>query len=639
MPEAKHQLAAIMFTDIVGYTALMGEDEEKGFALLESNRQLQKPLIESYNGKWHKEMGDGVLASFSSVSDAVYCAAAIQQESKSKSGLNLRIGIHLGEVVFEKEDVFGDGVNIASRLEALAPEGEIYISEAVFNNIENKQGIHAQFVKEETLKNIRHPVRIYQLGSTTPTLPVMDTNKRSIAVMPFVNMSNDPEQEFFSEGISEEIINAIVQLPNLKVAGRTSSFSFKGKNEDLRLIGNKLGVANILEGSVRKFANKVRITVQMINASTGFHLWSKKYDRELDDVFQVQDEIALEIAKQLEITLSGEQSIPRSRQQTQNIDAYQLYYKGRSLFYRRGKSLFEGLKCFEKALEIDPDYALACSGLADSYIMLSFHGYLSPEESWGKAIPAAQKALKYGSDLGETHNTLAVIALLHDRKLEEAEKEFKRALELNPTHLQARVWYGHFYLTVTRQNFKGGIEQLKIATENDPLSSYAHACYSLTFTTKDKFDEAISSAKYAVELDSESWVARYALGNAYHWSGKLNKALDEYIVALEISGRHAWTLYLQVLTHLKMNQQEAALKIFKEMEARYRDHYLPPSCLAIAAAALGQNEKALELAHIAVDIVDPYLSYVVITYHESEILSAIPGFGQIIQRLGYEHLK
>ena len=639
MPEATRQLVAIMFTDIVGYTSLMGSDEQKAMELLKVNRAIQRPLIEAYNGKWHKEMGDGTLTSFPTASEAVYCALEIQDKLKDNNDLNLRIGIHVGEIILEDGDVFGDGVNIASRLEALAPDGGIYISEVVFRNIENKKDFNAQFVKEETLKNVQHPVKIYQLGPTSNTSPILEITDQSIAVLPFVNMSNDPDQEYFSEGISEEIINTIVQLPNLRVVGRTSSFSFKGQNEDLRVIGKKLGVKNILEGSIRKSGNNVRITIQLIEASTGFHLWSKKYDRELDDVFKIQDEIALEIADQLKITFKGPEETPKTRVQTQDIDAYQLYYKGRSLFYRRGKSLFEGLKCFEKALEIDPDYALACSGLADSYIMLSFHGYLSPEESWGKAIPAAQKALKYGSDLGETHNTLAVIALLHDRKLEEAEKEFKRALELNPTHLQARVWYGFFYLTVARQNFKGGIEQLKIATENDPLSSYAHACYSLTFTTKDKFDEAISSAKYAVELDSESWVARYALGYAYHWSGKLNKALDEYIVALEISGRHAWTLYLQVLTHLKMNQQEAALKIFKEMEARYRDHYLPPSCLAIAAAALGQNEKALELAHIAVDIVDPYLSYVVITYHESEILSAIPGFGQIIQRLGYEHLK
>ncbi|MEK0326373.1 MAG: hypothetical protein QQN63_11785, partial [Nitrosopumilus sp.] len=187
--------------------------------------------------------------------------------------------------------------------------------------------------------------------------------EKSIAVLPFVNMSSDPEQEFFCEGISEEIINTIVQLPDLRVVGRTSSFCFKGKNEDLRSVGSTLGVSKILEGSVRKSGNRVRITAQLVEASTGFHLWSKKYDRELDDVFKIQDEISAEIASQLKITFAGTQSLPKSRQQTKNVEAYQLYNKGRSLFYQRGMSLFEALQCFRAALEIDSSYALAYSGL------------------------------------------------------------------------------------------------------------------------------------------------------------------------------------------------------------------------------------------------------------------------------------
>jgi len=637
MPKQSRQLAAIMFTDIVGYTALMGEDETKAFRFLKRNREIQKPIIQEFEGNWLKEIGDGILASFNNVSDAVNCAKKIQEQVKKERGLRLRIGLHEGEVVFQDQDVFGDGVNIASRLQEMAPAGEIYVSEAVFRNIENKNDIDAQFVNEEILKNVRHPVRIYQIGRSAHISPISEITDRSIAVLPFVNMSNDPDQDFFSEGISEEIINTIVQLPNLRVAGRSSSFSFKDKSEDLRVIGKKLGVKNILEGSVRKFANRVRITVQLIEASSGFHLWSKKYDRELDDVFKIQDEIAVEIADQLKITFAEAQSMPKSRQQTQNIEAYQLYYKGRSLFYQRGTSLFEGLKYFRAALDIDPNYALASSGLADSYVMLSFHGYLSPAECWAEAIPAAQKALKYGPDLGETHNTLAVIALLHDRNLEDAGKEFKRALELNPTHLQARVWYGFFYLVLARLKFKEGVEQCRIATENDPLSTYAHSCYALALSNTDKFEESIASAKYAVELDPDAWITRYALGYCYHWAGELDKALQEYQIDLEISNRHAWSLSLLVLALLKMNRRDEALKIFKEMEARYRDHYLPPSNLAIAAAALGKDKYALELAHTAVDIIDPYLPYIVTIYKESEALRKIPGFEKILERLGYSH--
>ncbi len=237
MPEPSRQLAAIMFTHIVGYTKLMGEDEEAAFELLEKNRLVQRPIIERFNGRWLKEIGDGVLASFSTVSEAVYCAKAIQEACLKEDHLKLRIGIHQGEVVFEGEDVFGDGVNIASRLEPLAPIGGILVSESVFRNIENKKGIDASFVKEETLKNVKHPVRIYEVRTGTIESPATQQIEKSIAVLPFLNMSTDPEQAFFSDGISEEIINAIVQLPDLKVVGRTSSFSFKGVNEDLRTVG------------------------------------------------------------------------------------------------------------------------------------------------------------------------------------------------------------------------------------------------------------------------------------------------------------------------------------------------------------------------------------------------------------------
>ena len=222
---------------------------------------------------------------------------------------------------------------------------------------------------------------------------------KSIAVLPFVNMSNDPEQEYFSDGISEEIINLLVQLPDLKVAGRTSAFSFKKKNKDIRFIGEKLNVNTILEGSVRRSGTRIRITAQLIEASTGFHLWSQKFDRELNDVFRIQDEIASAIVDQLQISLSGRHAEPKERVQTQNVEAYQLYLKGMAFFYKRGLDMFEGLRCFEAALKLDPDYALALVGVADTYTMLCFHSYLPPEEGWPKASEAAGRALELGPDM------------------------------------------------------------------------------------------------------------------------------------------------------------------------------------------------------------------------------------------------
>ena len=415
------QLAVIMFTDIVGYTALMGNDEEKGLSILNENRKLQKPIIEEFKGRWIKELGDGVMASFNTVSDAVNAAIRIQSDSDAIPNLQLTIGIHLGEVIFENEDIFGDGVNIASRIQAFAVPGSIYVSEAIHNNISNKQGIETKFVKQEKLKNVAFPIRIYEVVTAHKTdsklsskESLKEVSEKSIAVLPFVNMSNDPDQEYFCDGISEEIINTIVQYPHLKVSGRTSSFIFKGKNEDIRVIGNALGVGKILQGSIRKMGNRIRITVQLIETSNGFHLWSKKYDRQLDDIFAIQDEIAKEIGTQLNLTLSAGSKKLEGRQQTQNLEAYELYLKGRGLFYKRGTALLEALDCFKKALEIDKTYALASSGLADTYVMLILHAYLPASDNWKHAIKAANTAFQYGPELAETYNSKAIISLFYE---------------------------------------------------------------------------------------------------------------------------------------------------------------------------------------------------------------------------------
>jgi adenylate cyclase len=286
------QLAAVMFTDIVGYTALMGDDEQRAFEILNKSRSLQKPLIEQHGGKWIKELGDGVLATFSTVTDAVNCACYIIKGCKSINDLKLRIGIHQAEVVFENNDVFGDGVNIAARLQSIAPVGGIYISETVRSNVANKKEINTRFIKEEILKHVKEPIRIYEvvIGAMEISQRSIKTGYKetknviagkSIAVLPFINMSNDPEQEYFSDGMAEEILNSLSHLKDLKVAGRTSSFQFKGKNVDLLEIGRKLGVGTVLEGSVRKQGNKLRITAQLINVEDGFHLWSGKYQESM----------------------------------------------------------------------------------------------------------------------------------------------------------------------------------------------------------------------------------------------------------------------------------------------------------------------------------------------------------------------
>lgn len=329
-------------------------------------------------------------------------------------------------------------------------------------------------------------------GSTASPFPL--SNEKSIAVLPFVNMSDDPEHDYFSDGISEEIINTLVQLPNLKVAGRTSAFSFKNRNEDLRFIAERLNLNAILEGSVRKSGNRIRITAQLIEASTGYHLWSQKFDLELSDVFMIQDEIAKAIVDQLRVTLSGRPVAPKERLQTQNVEAYQLYLKGMAFFYKRGLDMFEGLRCFESALRLDPDYALAHVGVSDTFTMLCFHSYMSPEEVWPKAAEAANKALELGPDMAEAHTSAATIALLCERDWKKAEAGYKKALELNPRYLQARSWYALFYLAGVRGDHEEALRNARRSIEYDPMSAYAHAILAMIASLANLHSEGIAAA-------------------------------------------------------------------------------------------------------------------------------------------------
>ena len=486
---------------------------------------------------------------------------------------------------------------------------------------------------KEILSGIKNPsakLSVSYLESQPP--PKIE---KSIVVLPFVNMSNDPEQEYFSEGISEEIINALVQIPTLKVAGRTSAFSFKNKNEDLRSIGEKLSVSNILEGSVRKSGNRIRITAQLIEASSGFHLWSQKYDRELNDVFAIQDEIAKAIVDQLQITLSGQLVEPKERTQTQNVEAYQLYLKGMAFYYKRGLDMFEGLRCFEAALKLDANYPLALAGVADSFTMLCLHSYLSPETAWPNALEASRRALELGPELAETHNAIAIIALFNERNWEKAEKEFKKALELNPTHLQARSWFALFYWQCVRGDNAEALRQAKLALENDPLSAYAYMILAVVSSLANLHEEAISAGLKAVEYDPNSFSAWQFLGVGYHWSGKLTEAIRPYNRALEISGRHIWTLTSLVVAYAEANQMQEAKIIYNELIVKSKLSYVSPTSLSMTAAVLGMNEEALLFAHDAYRRHDPYQVVTAKYWLESKSLRAIPGFTEILKMLAY----
>jgi len=479
--------------------------------------------------------------------------------------------------------------------------------------------------------------RVHRSIIPAPPAPNSSLTRDSIAVLPFVNISTDPENEFFADGITEEIINALAQIKDLHVVARSSAFSFKGKHIDPRVIGEQLTVRTILEGSVRRAGDHLRVTAQLINVADGFHLWSERYDREMTDVFSIQDEIARSIAKRLKITLEGVADEALVRAGTSNLDAYQLYLKGRALVYRRGRALRMAGDCFEQAVSLDPDYALAWAGVADVYTTISFYGLARPEAGMPKALEAARRAVTLNPALADAHTAFA-IALLAGAwdKVQEAEREFLRALELNPRYIQARCWYAFNYLQLSAGRLEEGVVQAKLALESDPLSGYANAVYSETCVALGRYTESIEVARRAVELDPESFLAWLTVQAVLYLEGKFEASVAAGETALAMSGRHPWSLAILALALADWHGVAYAEPIYAEMLARACRQYMSPAIMAVAASAAGRQDEMIRHANEALEIRDPACAFLFSRHFVlwAARLYASPGFRDIIGRMG-----
>ncbi len=574
MPHSR-QLAAIMFTDIVGYTALMGADEEKAFDLLNKNRQLQKPLIEQYGGNWIKELGDGVMASFPTATDSVQCAIAIQQACNTTSNLKLRIGVHLGDVVFENEDVFGDGVNIASRIQAIAPIGGIYISEAVHNNIANKTEISSKFVRAETLKNVREPVRIYEVSSYSLNTAHSFKNRKntllskrkeiifgtitflfllllayyffvydksgsdqklvenSIAVLYFDNMSGDSTQEYFSDGMTEEITTRLSGIRGLKVKSRTSVLQYKNQTKNIKQIASELGINHILEGSVRVQGKIVRVTAQLINAKTDEHIWSEIYNGEMKDIFTVQSDIATQIAKKFQIKLSQGAVKRLVTPPTQNMEAYDLYLKASSLSSLgdgTGNNYRKSIAFLKQAIELDPSFADAYALLSENFVYTSIIAR-DPKRWFDSATILAQKSINLSPD-----REAGYIAMAQTKQLQgfydDALKWLFKAHDIKPFSINQPI--NDNYLK--NNEFSKAYEWVKKAIKYDPAEPTNYSSEAEIFFKLGLLDSMKNSIDRGRRLKNKmagmDWVARtYYLfsGNEEEHTALCKKAfaLDE----------------------------------------------------------------------------------------------------------------
>jgi len=427
----------------------------------------------------------------------------------------------------------------------------------------------------------------------------------SIAVLPFTNLSSDPSDEYFSDGISEEIINALAKLEGLRVAARTSSFSFKGRAVEIGEIARKLGVSTVLEGSVRKAGNRIRITAQLVNAADGFQLWSERYDRELEDIFAVQDEIAHSIADRLKFTLEDDQQLVKAG--TDNLEAYQLYVKGRALLYRRGRSLPCALELLKRAVALDAEYALAWALLADTYCNLAWYGFVRPDESLPHAKGAAIRAVALDTSSAEAHTALA-----HTYNFcwewATAERQFLRALELNPRYVQALDWYGVWQVQAVGGRFEEGLRHAQHAVECDPLSGYAIASLAWAYAFAGRSTEGLAVAQHAVELDAESILAHLILAYTLYFQGRFEGSVAVGEAALGMSGRHPLFMAFLALAYADWGKPAEARAVHTELLARAAREYVSPTLLATSAAAVGERDEAIRYTREAYAIRDPQLT-------------------------------
>ena len=427
----------------------------------------------------------------------------------------------------------------------------------------------------------------------------------SIAVLPFLSLSADPENEIFADGMCEEIISSLAQLKNLHVTARTSSFAFKGKHVDLRVIGEQLNVRTVLEGSVRKLGNRLRITAQLVNAADGYHLWSETYDREMKDVFAIQEEIAKSIAQRLEVTLDSEER-PLFRAGTDNLEAFKFYTQGRSLFFQRGLRLVPSVEYFKKAVTLDPKYGLAWSGLADAYNMVAFYGLARPEACLPPAKEAAQRAIALDPLLAEAHTSLAMSHLFCDWDRSSAEREFLRSLELKPRNSLARIWYGMFFLHWVAGRFEEGLAQTKEAVQIDPLSAYARAMQAFAYLPID-VERCLEKAQETLQIEPDHFLGRWAQLAAFNLQGRFAEAAEVGELALRMSGRSVWMMGSLARTYAAMGKRADSEALYMELHWRSKREYVDPDVLGWAAFAAGQRDEAIRCEQEAFTIGDPSL--------------------------------
>ena len=578
------RLTVLMFTDMVGYTLLMQEDEGRARAYRDRQRVVLEEEVVGHGGQIVQVYGDGTLSSFSSAVEATRAAMAVQRRLSESPRIPLRIGLHLGDVIHDEHGVVGDGVNVAARVQALAVPGSVVVSDRIHDELTNHPALLHRSLGRFKLKNVFRDMEIFAIegeGLVVPEPSALPRSQRaearSVAVLPFVNMSADPENEFFADGITEEILNALTRIDGLQVTARTSSFAFKGLNRDVREIASELGVSTVLEGSVRQAGNRVRITAQLVEAATGYHLFSEVYDSSLDDIFATQDEISQAIKERLEaqfgMTHAATTTAPsmHGHVHKQDPEAFKAYLKGRFHWQKwtREDSVL-ALQHLERSAELDPSCALPFSALANLYTFLGSVGQVSPSDAYPRAAAFARHALELEPGAGEGRLALGVVKAFYDWDFDAAEENLTQAIERMPGSADARNAYAMFLKIVGRLD--ESVEQSEIAVRLDPLSPPVNRGLAVALLAAGRLEAAEEQVRRVIALDN-------TFGPGFQTAGWIRLAHGDVVGALTIWERlsemsnsvEGGAFGIRGLAYGKLGRVDEARSMLKALQGRQGD--------------------------------------------------------------------
>ncbi len=650
------KLAAVMFTDIVGYTAMMGRDENRALKLLRKNRQIHKPLIEKFNGSLIKEMGDGNLAHFDSAYDAVKCAIEIQEAARSDFKGQIRIGLHIGDIYVENNDIFGDGVNIASRIESIADPQGIYLSGAFRKSIQNHNDIRTRYLATVQLKNVLDPVEIYCIekpGIPKPTsrkikqlketgtekklinrkffknpifyllliilLLFLVTNKywynitpyravKAIAILPFENFTGSETEQYFVDMMHDAVITEISKIGGLIVKSRTSTMQFRDTKLTIPQIAKILNVDAVIESSVYKTGDSVYLNVQLIKARPEEkHIWADDFIRATSSILSLYGDLSKTVAEAIEVQLSPTEEKLLTHTQEVNPEAYKAYLKGQNQWYKLNRQSLDSAEYYYNlSISIDPDYALAHAGLASVSLVRAQNGYESFYESALKGIKYLEKAQELDSTEAEIHFLEASFNTWGTWEFEDAKFQFEKAIQINPNHALLRVYYSH--LLCYYQQYEEALKQGDYALRLDPLNDLVKGIYGMMLNNSRHFEKADSIFNVVLASDPYNSISLSNLKSTYHNQKKFDKAFELW----KIDHRNDEEA-LEVLDegYQKGGYPQALENLADLMAERSKTKFITPWRICTLYTRAGMREKAIEYLERAYDVHDQNLPYII----------------------------